>query len=261
VATAFLSTSAAAMVTKILQPGETLESVAPWADTVRDNPAFSSWSPPLHFINTPDWQCAFTPATDCGNLSCVYGAILNYTARSAKQTGEQQYEALKFLDHFLGDIHQPLHVSFLSNLGGNTIEGTYYGASENLHHVWDYNILNTRITNDFSGDQQSYINYLIQQLKGPWKSNATEWASCVTPGVAQCVVNWATESASLACTYSYKDQTGKVIAQGFSLAQPYYQFTIPIVEMQLAKGAVRLAGLLNNLWPAAADNTHLVSQS
>lgn len=169
----FLTTSASNRVNSILQPGETLESVAPWADQVRDEPAFEGWSPPLHFINTPDWQCAFTPATDCTNDRCLYGAILNYTARATKMTGEQQYEALKFLDHFLGDIHQPLHVAFASDYGGNSIKGTFFGESENLHHIWDYNILNTRITRDFSGDQDTYINYLVSQIKGDWAANAT----------------------------------------------------------------------------------------
>jgi len=256
IASAFLTASATNKVNSILQPGETLESVGPWADTVRDNPAFSKWSPPLHFINTPDWQCAFTPNTDCVGLTCVYGAILNYTGRCTNQTGEQQYEALKFLDHFLGDIHQPLHVSFASNLGGNTITGKYFGTSTNLHHVWDYSIINSRITNDFSGDQEAYTSYLVQQLKGPWKSNATLWTKCVTPGSSQCVVDWATESAGLACTYSYKDQTGAIVQKGFEFEQPYYDFTIGVVEMQLSKGGLRLAGLLNNLWASEEEKAN-----
>lgn len=129
-----LTSNTASQVGKILKPGETLESVSTWADQIKSDPAYK-WSSALHFINTPDWQCAFTPTTDCAGDRCLYGAILNYTARSTDKTGEQQYEALKFLDHFLGDIHQPLHVAFQSNLGGNTIKGTFLGESGNLHHV------------------------------------------------------------------------------------------------------------------------------
>lgn len=106
------------------------------------------WTSPLHFVDTPDWACVYDhvrraralcdgffdsadvprrpprnrcQATDCANDFCVVGAISNYSYRITTQTGEQQLQALKFLDHFCGDIHQPLHVSFLSNLGGNTI--------------------------------------------------------------------------------------------------------------------------------------------
>jgi S1/P1 Nuclease len=74
-------------------------------------------------------------STDCPNNVCLYAAILNYTQRITTQTGTQQNEALKFLTHFLGDIHQPLHVSFASDLGGNTLTGTFLGESGNLHHV------------------------------------------------------------------------------------------------------------------------------
>lgn len=66
---------------------------------------------------------------------CLYGAVLNYTARAAKQQGVQQQEAVKFLVHFMGDLQQPLHVSFLSNYGGNSITGTFLGESGNMHHV------------------------------------------------------------------------------------------------------------------------------
>jgi hypothetical protein len=47
------------------------------------------------------WQ-----ARDCADSMCVYGAIVNYTLRTSKMSGEQQYEALKFVTHFVGDIHQ-----------------------------------------------------------------------------------------------------------------------------------------------------------
>ena len=74
-------------------------------------------------------------STDCVNQVCVYGAILNYTSRLTTQQGTQQTEALKFLVHFLGDIHQPLHVSFKGDLGGNTLKGTFLGEYGNMHHV------------------------------------------------------------------------------------------------------------------------------
>ena len=46
-----------------------------------------------------------------------------------------QYEALKFVVHFIGDIHQPLHCAFLSDHGGNDITGYFLNTAVNLHHV------------------------------------------------------------------------------------------------------------------------------
>lgn len=66
------------------------------------------WSGPLHFINTPDWLCNFAVNRDCPTNQCVHGAIQNYSARANdNRLPEQQHiEAIKFLTHFVGDIHQ-----------------------------------------------------------------------------------------------------------------------------------------------------------
>jgi hypothetical protein len=137
--------------------------VASWADEVaRDE---YPWSPQLHFINTPDWSCDYSQTRDCfgsydnAPLACVDGAIQNYTAQLA--AGDQNYnltEALMFLVHFIGDIHQPLHVGFTGDEGGNTISGTYEGQDGiKLHHVWDYNMIEQRIANSFGGDNSTYL--------------------------------------------------------------------------------------------------------
>ncbi|KAL2519019.1 Endonuclease 2 [Abeliophyllum distichum] len=78
---------------------------------------------------------------------CVAGAINNYTTQLLSYGNENsasQYnltEALLFLSHFMGDIHQPLHVGFTSDRGGNTIDVNWYKRKSVLHHVWDDNII------------------------------------------------------------------------------------------------------------------------
>jgi hypothetical protein len=83
--------------------------VANWADQVRSQPDYK-WSAPLHFIDTPDWECAYTPATDCVDSKCVAGAIGNYSKRVVSMDGDTADEAAKFITHFCGDIHQPLQL-------------------------------------------------------------------------------------------------------------------------------------------------------
>ena len=149
--------------------------------------------------------------------------------------------------------------------------------------VWDYSIVATRISRDFSGNQDSYTTYLYQQIQGPWAAEAASWASCETPGNPACpqvssslcgcllfwsvlcgclcelspppppppglllaTQEWSDESASLACTHAYTDNNGNVIKSGFDLGEDYYQFAWPVAEQQLAKASVRLAGLLNS---------------
>ena len=104
-----------------------LASVSTWADTFRYTSA-GSFSKAFHYIDArddPPTTCGVDYARDCGGGGCVVAAIANYTMRMKDQTlsSEQRFQALKFLIHFIGDIHQPLHDENL-DIGGNTIQVT-----------------------------------------------------------------------------------------------------------------------------------------
>nr|CAB3476443.1 unnamed protein product [Digitaria exilis] len=73
---------------------------------------------------------------------CVVGAINNYTEQLysyGKKTSYNLTESLMFLAHFVGDVHQPLHVSYEEDEGGNTIIVHWYRRKTNLHHVCSSN--------------------------------------------------------------------------------------------------------------------------
>lgn len=108
-----------------------LTAVASWADDIiHDNSNHFDyrnwqWSKPLHYIDLPDWVCNYDVKRDCINDVCVDGALRNYSKRiiAADLHHIQHQEALMFLVHFAGDVHQPLHVSFTGDLGGNKVKG------------------------------------------------------------------------------------------------------------------------------------------
>lgn len=109
IANKYLSKIASNQVESLLGTSD-LSTVATWADSVKHTSAYR-WSSKLHFINTPDWECGFSPVSDCAGNRCLSGAISNYTQRLESQySDDDREEALKFLVHFVGDIHQPLHV-------------------------------------------------------------------------------------------------------------------------------------------------------
>jgi len=251
IAQGLLTTSATSKVSSILS-GQTLSDVANWADQVRSTPAYA-WSAPLHFIDTPDWACTYVHSRDCGNNMCVAGAIANYTKRlvSSSLPATQINEALKFLTHFCGDIHQPLHVGFTTDRGGNTIQVTYESKKQVLHAVWDTALVVDRLKS-FNGDQTQYANYLLKLLQGDWKTKAKDWATCAS-GEPQCADDWAVESIQIACTHAYVDQNGNVIKSGDSLTSGYFTFNSDIIDQQLAKGGVRLAKVLNDELTADDD--------
>jgi hypothetical protein len=258
IAQALLNTGASNQVGSILN-GATLESVATWADSVKRSPGYE-WSGVLHYVDIQDWACNYVPSRDCADKNCVTGALYNYTSRTGSTSIDptQRNEALKFLTHFAGDVHQPLHAGFVGDEGGNKLEGKYEGKSTNLHAIWDEGIITTRLANDFGGDQTQYTNWLIQQIQGPWANNASSWATCgSSPSQYVCPDGWATESAGLACTQAYVDQTGAQIQNGFTLGDDYYNFNSGIVDMQLAKGGVRLASTLNKLFSSEDIDSNL----
>jgi len=248
----------ATKVCKALLPevGGDIMQIASWADDVRKQPGYT-WSGPLHFVNTPDWACTYSRSRDCkdnrGNPNvCCDGAIQNYTGRIASRLSQaQRAEALKFLVHFIGDIHQPLHVGFSTDAGGNSITGTFMGQQYNLHSLWDSGILNKRISDDFGGSQAKWLAWFLTQLNGPWSSKISGWRGCKgSAPYGACSQDWSTESITQACAYSYVEANGKThVANGFNLGQPYYNRNIPIIEEQIAKGGIRLANVLNSISP------------
>jgi len=163
---------------------------------------------------------------------------------------DQENEALKFLIHFVGDIHQPLHVGFTTDRGGNSFEGKFNNKKVNLHEIWDTSIVAERIDNDFSGNQSLYLDFLLTQIQGPWSSQANGWSTCIQPTTYfDCSGEWAVESIGAACDYSYVEADGVThIETGFDLGDDYYNRNMPIVEFQIAKAGVRLATILNALF-------------
>ncbi|KZV57586.1 endonuclease precursor-like [Dorcoceras hygrometricum] len=122
-----------------------LSAVCVWPDQVRHWYKYR-WTSPLHFIDTPDQACNFNYQRDCHDSHgvkdmCVAGAIRNFTNQLSHYrhgTSDRRHnmtEALLFLAHFMGDIHQPMHVGFTSDEGGNTIELRWFRHKSNLHHV------------------------------------------------------------------------------------------------------------------------------
>ena len=251
IAQRLLGDAAEGMVEKILSANQgSMMAVSAWADDVKHTPEYA-WSYDLHFINTPDWACDFSPSRDCANDICVYAAVKNYTTRVANKelSSDQVTIAMKFLIHFVGDIHQPLHCGFASDKGGNSYHGTFEYSHTNLHQIWDEKIILKRISDDFDNDQDKYLDHLTGLVQGDWASNATIWSEC-PDHETDCPYGWANESAKLACDYAYVTSQGDVIRNDFKLGNDYYEFTLPIVELQLARGGVRLASVLNKIWPS-----------
>jgi len=224
-------------VVEDLLNGRSMAEASTWADEVR---SARPWSSPLHYVNTDDYSCSLdSDAKYCVNDMCVYGAIANYTDQLV--TNSRQYnqsEALMFLIHFVGDIHNPMHAAFASDLGGNDFDVRFYSSNTNLHSLWDSGLSNRRI--DELGDMDDLESEVQSKMQTIWSNLVPLWESCNIG----CERDMAEESAYDACEYGYQD-----LEPGDSLGDSYYEPNIDIFEMKLAQYAVRLAAILNQIWP------------
>lgn len=234
-----------------------LASLCSWADEMRFR---YHWTSPLHFIDTPDNQCSYDYSRDCHDTHgekgmCVEGAIKNYTSQlegyGSRAIGGKYNltQALLFLSHFMGDIHEPLHVGFTSDEGGNTIQLHWYKRKSNLHHVWDSYIIEKAMKEFYDNDLEVMIKAIQENISGSWSDEVPTWQECkgnevVCPGV------YADESIVIACKWAYKDAEENSV-----LEDDYFLSRLPILEKQLAKGGARLAATLNRIFSSEKDYT------
>ncbi|XP_047052946.1 endonuclease 2-like [Lolium rigidum] len=250
IAEKYLSEEAAAAVRELLpaSAGGELSTMCPWADEVRFR---YHWASPLHYANTPG-LCSFNSTRDCHDSNgvqgmCVIGAINNYTDQllTYKDSTKSSYnltESLMFLAHFVGDVHQPLHVAFEEDEGGNTINVHWYKAKANLHHVWDVSIIDTVMKNLYNKDLDTMVEALHMNMTNGWTDDISQWKNC-TNNKTTCANEYAVESVGLACKYAYKD-----VEEDITLGDEYYFSRYPVVEKRLAQGGIRLALILNRIF-------------
>ena len=223
-----LAPAAAAQVRTLLagEADPTLAGVATWADDVRETEAYR-WSAPLHYVNFPRTDsCRYDAKRDCRDGRCIVGAIERY----AQVVGDDRNplaaraEALKFLVHFTGDIHQPLHAGYADDRGGNRFQVFYLGRGGNLHALWDGGILRRP-----RREWREYVDVLA----------ARDAPALDRAGSGQAPRRWAEESCRLLASENvYPARPGK-------LPEGYVDRQLPVVEQRVRIAGDRLADLLN----------------
>jgi hypothetical protein len=174
-----------------------------------------------------------------------------------------QTEALKFLIHFLGDIHQPLHAEALDR-GGNEIHVCFdgrCGKEENLHSIWD-----TDIPHKINGLKHSLKHNEEKEPAAQWAASLFQTnrfrplhAECSDiQNPLECAMLWARETNRLNCDYVLKN--GVNWLEDNDLGGAYYAGSAPIVNEQIYKAGVRLATWLNALAAQRSSTGKLVKQ-
>lgn len=190
-----------------------------------------------HFLNLPR-NAGGLGATDCGEAAgCVVTAINRDFAVLASNSTDAAAKraALKYLSHWVGDVHQPLHVSFADDRGGNDIRVTGE-CSPNLHSAWDTCLVLKAVGDDTQAAIAEFLKTLTPEQRNRW--------------VAGSARDWANESFAISrrpetryCTW-LGDACVRSM-EGVRIDRAYLDTNLPVVREQLLKAGVRLAQLLD----------------
>ena len=126
----------------ILPKNSTLAKASVWPDEVRK--ALPQMNP-LHYVDVPNGSSSYDQERDCPQRNCIVEAISWYLTvlKSNDSPLAEKQLALNYVVHLVGDLHQPLHVGFLDDVGGTKTNVTFEGRVQNLHALWDEGILAT----------------------------------------------------------------------------------------------------------------------
>jgi len=243
----YLDAGATTYVAALLNDQD-ISDAAVWPDQVRKTPEFK-YTAPWHFIDAEDHppeNCTVHFHRDCKpGPGCIVSAITNMTERvnNASLSSKDKGNALKFLLHFIGDIHQPLHTEH-EEVGGNTIPVLWHKKPTNLHAAWDSNIIEQYLNWREGDEEQSFAKNWANQLyhAGP----PVIGHECHNVQDAEgCALQWAREANFWVCHYVLKDGVDGV--KGRNLAEGYYDGAVPIVQDLVGKAGRRLAAWINAL--------------
>lgn len=206
-----------------------------WADAIKKLPEynkFKSW----HYLNAA--RTAQQIDENTCHKNCITHAILTHSQQLKRTNQWPKSQALLFLGHWLGDIHQPLHISFASDLGGNKVMIKSQSKCNNLHWYWDECILkNEGLT--FAAK--------LKKLQQQWQQSPPALFSKTID--EKVIASWANESFQIIQQANFKyclnqDNICRALKQKIVINRDYDKHYLPIYNAQLLKAAQRLHSLL-----------------
>jgi hypothetical protein len=180
-------TPTARATVSVLVGEESLAQIASWADQVRNQQ-----TAPWHYVNIEIEETQYEPDRHCPEQQCVIGQIerFRHTLGDPSMDIEKRRKALKYVVHFVADLHQPLHAGQRHDRGGNDVKVEFLGqifnpATKkpwNLHQVWDNGLLSRYAPGASQAVQQlnqwlatQDENVLAQGSVVEWPQNRIIW--------------------------------------------------------------------------------------
>ena len=205
---------------------ESLADVSTYADDIRSKEEFK-YTAPWHYINIPAGYNFEQFSEEVRNMKedNVYKAVKKCESelKNPSQSNDEKAFALKLIVHFVGDLHQPMHVSHSEDRGGNSINVTFNGQEANLHSLWDSRLIEHQNLNEEQLANQ-YDHASDAQIK-QWQSDD--------------IIKWLYES------YQISEQLYADAKSNPNFDEAYYRAHLTFIQQRIEQAGIRLAGLLN----------------
>lgn len=271
----FVANSTEAYFQELLRSDEPdyMAKVATWADSVR----YTKWgrfTKTFHFIDAhdnPPESCNVDFKRDCKETGCVINALANYTQQSLDSSLPvwERAQAAKFVIHFVGDLHQPLHNEDVAK-GGNGIYVLWDGRRYNLHHVWDSSIAEKFIGGvrgpPYAAAEKWATQLAVEITDGKFAEEKEAWLKDLDfDDAIETAMAWSKECNALVCShgklhmknpmygfvvYSYLLAVfpeGPKAIVGQELGGEYFEKAGPVIEKQVARAGYRMAAWLDSI--------------
>ena len=227
-----LTPATLAAVTDILD-GKSMVYYANWPDNACHTPQYE-YTKTWHYKNIDEDQTYSTaPNIPEGNIvSAIEEQVKVLNDSTSSQ--EQKWLALVLTVHFLGDIHQPMHMGRASDRGGNSHQIKYFGSNANLHGTWDSKLPE-------AAHKWSYSEW-VDNIDRASDVESMEILSLQSPD------NWGRQ------TYEIAKSVYAGTPEGTNVSYDYIAEWTPVVEQQFLRGGLRLADLLNKIFDPAYVN-------
>lgn len=220
----YLTHRAAKRISKLLK-GHSLAFASNYGDEIKSDRQFDAFGP-WHYVDFPlGEKYENHPKSEKGDIIQGINTCIE-VLKNDKSTREDKIFYLKMLVHFMGDLHQPLHIGIADDKGGNDFQVRWFKSGTNLHTVWDSKMI------DFYGMSYSELAQNTDVL-------SKEQVEAIKKGS---VLDWMYESRAL-CKDIYEHTE-----IGQKLGYKYMYDYMDTVRTQLQKGGIRLAGLLNEIF-------------
>lgn len=198
--------------------GMSVEDASVWMDEMRSDSKFD-YMTPYHYVNIRKGFPIIEVEGD--NIINAIHQTLSELDNMKSLTNDEVKLRLLMLFHLVGDLHQPLHVGYGEDKGGNTVQMSFFGKGTNLHSIWDSDII-------------EHKELTMEQVLKEDNYDASELSAIKTIDI----MSWVTDIRSnLDAVYNFKSN---------KIDDLYVDSNYPIVKTQILKAGIRLASVLEH---------------